>query len=188
MPVDCSNCGVTNADGSQFCISCGRALPALSGTAAPPSPEWPQPGPVAPQVQPQIQQPPMQPQTQPGMAPPPPPPMGGYPAPPGMAPGPYGAPMQARPTVSNNMGLAIAATVVGFLCGCIAIVPGIVAIVMASQVNGKYAVGDVYGAQRSARAARTWSIVAFIIAGTLIVVGILLNALGNGSVHFSTSN
>jgi hypothetical protein len=104
-----------------------------------------------------------------------------------MAPGPYGGPMQGRPTISNNLGLAIAATVVGLLCGCIAVIPGVVAIVMASQVNGKFAMGDYYGAERSARAARTWSIVAFIITGTLIVVGILINVLGNGSVHFSTS-
>jgi len=77
------------------------------------------------------------------------------------------------------MTIAIIATVVGFLCGCVGVVPGIIAIAMANQVKGRLAQGNIAGAQQSAKNARTLAIVAFAIAGVIIVLGILGNVVGN---------
>ena len=77
------------------------------------------------------------------------------------------------PPVKNNMAIAIVSTVVGFLCGCLGVIPGIIAIVMAGQVNGKLAHGDVAGAQQSAKNARTLAIIAFVIAAALVALGIV---------------
>jgi hypothetical protein len=89
--------------------------------------------------------------------------------------------------VKNHLGMAIASLVVGLFCGCFGVVPGVVAVVMASQVNGKLGQGDLAGAQRSASNARTWAIVAFVVAGVLMLGWILLTA-ATGSFNFSTSS
>jgi hypothetical protein len=127
----------------------------------PPPPGWGQPG------QPWGQAPP------PGWGQPVAP--SGY-YPPGYGPGGYGV------QVGNNMALAIVATVVGFLCSCIGVIPGVVAIVFASQVNSKLQLGDVDGATRSAKSARTWAIVAFVVVAVLLVLGVVraaVNSNGN---------
>ncbi|MFK5982990.1 MAG: CD225/dispanin family protein [Flavobacteriaceae bacterium] len=68
---------------------------------------------------------------------------------------------------SNNMTLAIIATVVG-LCSpcCIGLILGIVAIVMATQVKTKYESGDMAGANSSAKNAK---ILAYIAIGLFIL-------------------
>ena len=82
-------------------------------------------------------------------APPPPPPTSGN---------PYG---QTPPP--NNLVWAILTTI--FCC----LPLGIVSIVFAAQVNGKYAAGDLAGAQESSRKAKMWAIWA-AVAGLVTVV------------------
>ena len=100
---------------------------------------------------------------------PPPPPggpgqFGGPPpgGPGGYGPGGYGqVPMGP---VNNNMVWAILTTL--FCC-----LPfGIVAIVKASQVNSKLAMGDYAGAVESSKQAKTWCIVSLVVG---LVVGFL---------------
>lgn len=50
---------------------------------------------------------------------------------------------------------------------------GIVAIVFASKVNSKLAVGDVAGAQDSSNKAKMWSWISFGVGLAIIVLGIL---------------
>ncbi len=81
---------------------------------------------------------------------------------PGMQPPMYAAPPD------NHMVWAVLSTV---LC-CLPF--GIVAIVYASQVNGKFAAGDYMGAEASARSAKTWSIVSLVCG---LVGGVLYGIL-----------
>lgn len=61
---------------------------------------------------------------------------------------------------------------------------GIVSIVYAAQVNGKYASGDYQGAASSSRRARTWAIAAAVTG--VVLIGLYL-ALGvAASSHSST--
>jgi hypothetical protein len=92
--------------------------------------------------------------------PPPPPPPGGYGAQPA-----YGGP--AGPPPNNFLVPAILATI--FCC----LPAGVVGIVFAAQVNSKWAVGDVAGAQSAAAKARTWTFVS-VGVGLVVVVGWLL--------------
>jgi predicted secreted protein len=86
--------------------------------------------------------------------PPPPPPSYGAPVP--------GQPMGAPPP--NNLVWAILTTL--FCC----LPLGIVSIVFAAQVNGKFAAGDVAGAQNSSAKAKRFAIIA-------AVVGLVVNAI-----------
>jgi len=62
----------------------------------------------------------------------------------------------------SNLVFGILTTV--FCC----LVPGIVSIVFAAQVNSKWATGDYAGAQDSSRKARLWALVALVLG----IVGI----------------
>jgi hypothetical protein len=108
-------------------------------------------------------------------APPPPPPA--YGAPPAYGGTAYpGAPVASVP---NNMGLAIGALVLGLCCsGIFGLVTGILAVVFASQVNNKAAVGDIAGATESARKARLFSFITFGIAVAAALLGLILVATG----------
>lgn len=57
-------------------------------------------------------------------------------------------------------------------------VPGIVSIVFAAQVNGKWASGDYAGAQESSRKARLWAIIAAVAGLVLAVIYVALFAAG----------
>lgn len=98
--------------------------------------------------------------------PPPPPPSYGAPVP--------GQPMGAPPP--NNLVWAILTTL--FCC----LPLGIVSIVYAAQVNGKFAAGDVAGAQESSNKARQFAMYS-AIAGVVVIVLyiILVVAVGVGS-------
>ncbi len=97
-----------------------------------------------------------------------PPPDGGYgsapPPPPG---GYYGGPGGATPP-PNHLVWAILSTV--FCC----LPLGIVSIVFAAQVNGKFAMGDVAGAQAASEKARTWALWSTVIGVVLILLYIVL--------------
>ena len=76
--------------------------------------------------------------------------------------------------VPNRLALAVVATCVSLLLlNPISLVFGIVAIVFASQVEGRLARGDVGGARRASDSARTWAWVAIWLAVAL-VAGLLL--------------
>ena len=76
----------------------------------------------------------------------------------------------------NHLVLAILSTVLGFLCCSGINLPfGIVAIVFASQVNGKYAAGDFQGAISSAKQAKIWG---WISMG-LVILGFVLHLISS---------
>lgn len=135
--------------------------------------------------------------TQPFPTAPPAPPTGAYGAPgygaPGYgtsgygAPG-YGSPMgygyaQGTAPPSNYMAFAIIATV---LCGCfgglLPLIPGIVSIVKAGQVNSKWQAGDVAGAQAASTAARNAAIACVVVS---IVWSIVLVTTGIVDTDFT---
>lgn len=91
------------------------------------------------------------------------------------------APGVALPSgpVFNWLAPAIVATVISSLCGCVIALPcGIVAIVYAAQVNGYLRSNEIAQAVRSARLARTWTLGAFAIWGTIIFLYVGLMLLG----------
>jgi hypothetical protein len=80
-----------------------------------------------------------------------------------------GAPM---PNIDNHMAFAIFT----MLCCCTPL--GIVAVVYASQVNGKMRIGDYAGALSSANNAKNWcwiSIVCGVILTIVVIVGNILS-------------
>jgi predicted secreted protein len=98
--------------------------------------------------------------------PPPPPPQYGAPPPPGQ-------PMGSPPP--NNLVWAILTTV--FCC-----LPfGIVSIVYAAQVNGKWRAGDVAGAQESSRKARQWAMYSLIAGLVIIVIYVILAVVASSN-------
>lgn len=141
------------------------------GAAVPPPPPPPPPSYGTPPPAPSY-----------GTPPPPPPPA--YGAPPAYnAPAYAGAPVASVP---NNMGLAIAALVLGLCCsGIFGLVTGILAVVFASQVNNKAALGDLAGATESARKARLFSFITFGIAVAAAVLGLIL--VSTGAISGSTT-
>jgi predicted secreted protein len=58
---------------------------------------------------------------------------------------------------------------------------GIVSIVYAAQVNGKWQAGDVAGAQESSRKARQWAMYAAIAGVVIAVIYIILIAVGTAN-------
>jgi len=107
-----------------------------------------------------------------GSTPPPPPP-----PPP---PSPYGAPGAQGTPPQNYLVWAILTTI--FCC----LPLGIASIVFSTQVNSKWALGDVAGAQDSSEKAKKfaiWSAIAFWILVVLYVIAIII---GIGSINLST--
>jgi hypothetical protein len=81
---------------------------------------------------------------------------------------------QHPPMPSNQLVLAILSTVLGLLCCCGLNLPfGIVAIVFASQVNGKYSAGDFQGALSAAKQAKIWGWISMGLVITSLVLNIL---------------
>ena len=66
---------------------------------------------------------------------------------------------------TNWLTWAIIATILGFFCSCIGLVFGIIAIVKANNANKFYAMGDATMGDYYNSGARTWTIVAFVMAG-----------------------
>ncbi|WP_380168253.1 CD225/dispanin family protein [Jannaschia sp. R86511] len=73
---------------------------------------------------------------------------------------------------SSNLVFGILTTV--FCC----LIPGIVSIVFATQVNSKWAVGDQAGAQEASRKARLWALIALILG--LVANGLVIALLVGG--------
>jgi hypothetical protein len=87
---------------------------------------------------------------------------------------PYGQPAGSPPP--NYLVWAILSTI--FCC----LPLGIASIVFAAQVNGKYAAGDVAGAQESSRKAKQfaiWSAVVGVVVGALYAVAVVAAGVGS---------
>ena len=121
--------------------------------------------------------------TQPFPTAPPPPPTAPYGQPVG-----YGQPMgygfgAVGPPPSNHLAFAIIATI---LCGCfgglLPLIPGIIGIVKAGQVNGKWQAGDVEGARAASRSARNAAIACVVVS---IVWSVVLVATGIVDTDFT---
>jgi hypothetical protein len=109
---------------------------------------------------------------QPGYPPPPP----GYAPQPGYGPPPGYGPAQGGPPPSY-LPWAIVSTI---LC-CLP--AGVVAIVFAAQVSGKWRSGNAEGAWRSSKNAKLWTIIS-AVAGVAVAIVLLLVGLF-GSTHSS---
>ena len=156
----CPKCGAQNEDAARFCSACGLDLSAYQGGSAG-QPAYRQQT-QAPSYQ-QPYQPPvqqvtvLQQPTQPA----------------------YGTGYGAVPRVPSYMGWAIAVLILCFWP------TGIVAVVHASRVNNRLALGDVAGAQESSRKAKTWCWVTFVIA--IVWVALIIIAAAAGWWTFSDS-
>jgi hypothetical protein len=147
----CPKCGATNDDAARFCGACGLDLSNYrTQPGAPVQQAYQQPTQQA--YQPPVQQ--VTVYQQPNQAP-------GYGA---MG---YGA----MPRVASHMGWAIAVLILCFWP------TGIAAVVNASRVNNRLALGDIAGAQESSRKAKMWCWITFGIGVVLAILVILLNVL-----------
>jgi hypothetical protein len=158
----CPQCGSQNDDASRFCAKCGLDLGAYKAQAAQQKGQAPGGG-----YQQPYQQPYQQAQQQYGYQQPP------YQAPyqqpyQGYSPMGYGA----APRIPSYMGWAIAVLILCFWP------TGIVAVVHASRVGNRLAIGDINGAMESSRKAKTWCWVTFGIAIAWIVVLIIGGIVG----------
>ena len=91
--------------------------------------------------------------------------------------GMYGQPMhngQPLPPVppQNDLVWAILSTI----CCCVPF--GVVSIVYSCQVNSKFRMGDVAGAQNSANKAKTWAIVAAVCGLISSIIGFVVSFSG----------
>jgi hypothetical protein len=155
----CPQCGTSNTEDSRFCSKCGLDLNAYKAGMAPGQPSGggyqtpPPPSYQQPQYQQGYQQPPYQGYQQPPYQQPQPPYGGGYGG--------------VVPRVASHLGWAIAVLILCFLP------TGIVAVVHASHVNNRLAIGDVNGAMESSHKAKVWCWVTFAIGIFWIVLAII---------------
>lgn len=81
---------------------------------------------------------------------------------------------QATGPIPNHLAWSIIMTILAFcLCCMVGAIPGVVAIVFATQVNGKLSAGDRAGAEQASKNAKLW---AWITTG-LVILGLLLNVI-----------
>ncbi|HTE72120.1 MAG TPA: CD225/dispanin family protein [Actinomycetes bacterium] len=110
---------------------------------------------------------------------------GGQPAQPGQ---PYGSPQYGAPQYGQPYGQPAGSPPPNYLVWAIlstifcCLPLGIASIVFAAQVNGKYAAGDVAGAQESSRKAKQfaiWSAVVGVVVGALYAVAVVAAGVGS---------
>lgn len=101
--------------------------------------------------------------------------------------GAYGAqsaPAGGKP--QNYMVPSIIATIGGFLFCCLLGLPaGIAAIVFGNKVDSLWNMGDYQGAQDASNKAKTWMIVAAVLAGIGLIANINLFATGGADVYLN---
>lgn len=109
-----------------------------------------------------------------------------YPPPPSAYPQPgYGG--APAPPPPNNMSLAVGALIAGVLCGgCLAAIPGIVAVVSAGKVSTLWQQGDQAGALAAASRARTMAIVSLVLSVIIFIAVVALNVVAVGTAETST--
>jgi hypothetical protein len=113
---------------------------------------------------------------------------GGQPAQPGQPGQPYGSPQYGAPQYGQPYGQPAGSPPPNYLVWAIlstifcCLPLGIASIVFAAQVNGKYAAGDVAGAQESSRKAKQfaiWSAVVGVVVGALYAVAVVAAGVGS---------
>ncbi|MBN1320677.1 MAG: CD225/dispanin family protein [Thermoleophilia bacterium] len=165
----CPQCGGANEETARFCNSCGLDLVeykekwgnSVDQTAAPAQQAYQPPagqGSTYQQPYQQTYQQPYQPPYQPYQQQYP----SGYQPP--LRAGGYGA----VPNIPTYMGWAIAVLILCFWP------TGIAAVVYASQVNNRLALGDVAGAKESSRKAKMWCWITFGIGIAAFVIAVLV--------------
>jgi Interferon-induced transmembrane protein len=82
------------------------------------------------------------------------------------------------PPPNNHLVWAILST--AFCC----LIPGIVSIVYAAQVNGKHAMGDYHGALDAANSAKNWAWASFFLALVSVLPAVILLVI-SGSINSS---
>ena len=113
--------------------------------------------------------------------PPPPPPGGGGPPPP---PPSYGAPQVPGPQGAPPPNYLVWAILTTIFC-CLPL--GVASIVFSTQVNSKWAMGDVAGAQSASANAKKFAMWAAIVWVALVILYIIaVVALGVGSFSFNS--
>jgi hypothetical protein len=114
-------------------------------------------------------------QLSPQAAPPPQqPPSGSYPTPQYGIP-PYAPPGRRPVNIPNYLVQAILVTILGFLCcGLLPVIPGVVSIVYATQVNSKVERGDIGGASRDSQKAKMWAWIAFGVAWASALIWVVI--------------
>jgi hypothetical protein len=166
----CPQCGTANDDAASFCTSCGNDLQKYreQWATSPANPADPAAG-QQPAAPPAAYPPPYQQQYQPPyqttpayQAPPPYQPAPHQPA--GYQPG-YG--YGAVPKIPSYMAWAIVTLILCFWP------TGIVAVVYASKVGNRLALGDVPGAQEASRKAKLWCWITFGIGVVLAIIAII---------------
>lgn len=96
-------------------------------------------------------------------------------------PPPYMPPTSAVApgSIPNHLAWAIVSTVLATCFCCPIGLIGIVAIVYSTQVNSKLNAGDIDGARQASNNAKTWSIVASVLAVLGLVINIgLITSMG----------
>jgi len=122
--------------------------------------------------------------TPPPPPPPPPPGGGGTPPPPPPPPPPsYGAPQVPGPQGTPPPNYLVWAILTTIFC-CLPL--GIASIVFSTQVNSKWAQGDVAGAQDASAKAKRFAMWAAIVGVVLGVLWGILVAAGIGNLSVST--
>jgi hypothetical protein len=153
----CPRCGGANDDTARFCSACGLDLAKYKEQwqeGGSPDSGVSQPAYRQPANQPPThQQPPYQQQYQPVYQPP------SY-----RAAGGYGT----IPNIPSYMGWAIAVLILCFWP------TGIAAVVYASQVGNKLALGDIEGARESSRKAKMWCWISFGIAIAGVALAVII--------------
>ncbi len=190
----CPQCGQANDDDVKYCTQCGNNLERYreewwEGRTPPSPPDAEQPreegattgatseptsgvtGGGAYRASPGSTQPGYPPpgHTQPGYPPPGYPPPYAQPYPPAYGVPPYQQPplYRAIPNIPSYMGWAIATLILCFWP------TGIVAVVYASKVGNRLAVGDVLGAQEASRKAKMWCWITFGIGIAWVVIAVI---------------
>lgn len=98
-------------------------------------------------------------------------------------PTPYGGGYNAQPAGPAPANYLVWAIITVLLCT----IPGIVAIVFATQVNTKWSAGDAAGAYDASKKAKTWALVGTILGAVAIVVYIIMIATGVMTASSSSS-
>jgi len=140
----CPHCGAENDDSSRYCTSCGQNLQKYKEQWASPGGQWSAPS-------------------------------SSYPPGPTLAYGGLRPPAYAGPSgsygpiphIPTYMGWAIAVLILCFWP------TGIAAVVYASRVSEKLALGDFVGAQEASRKAKIWCWISFAVAVAFWVIGLL---------------
>ena len=96
--------------------------------------------------------------------------------------------MNTNSVVPNHMVWTVVCSFIATLTCCPLGLLGIVGIVFSSKVNTLLAAGDIPGAQRASATAKTWAIVASVLAVIGILLSIFMFMSGGMSAYMDAMN